>query len=61
MYTTRFQLQLLHKAGFRLVRTNGGHARFRSENGTVIDVPIHQRQLSRTVVASIKHALREAL
>lgn len=57
LYNRRIWLRKLLNAGFRLRRTNGGHARYTC-NTINIDVPIHQRELSHTVVASLRRAIR---
>lgn len=57
MFSTRLWLQRLHKHGFRIKRHNGGHARL-SNGAYSIDIPIHQKELSRVVIASIKRVLR---
>lgn len=57
LYSTRIWLKRLHQHGFIRKRCNGGHARF--SNGRYhVDVPIHQKELSRIVIASIKRAIR---
>lgn len=59
MYNTYVWLRILRRLGFSLKRARGGHARFARGNVN-IDVPVHQKELSRTVVANIRKAIRAA-
>ena len=59
MFNTRFQLALLRDNGFRLLRTKGGHARYGYKKFHV-DVPIHTREVSPNVRASIKRIIQRA-
>lgn len=57
MYHTQTWIRLLHSNGFICKRKRGGHARFACGSISV-DLPIHKKELSRIVIASIKRALR---
>lgn len=57
MFCTRLWLKRLHQHGFVRKRCKGGHARY-SNGRQHVDVPIHQKELSRLVIASIKRVLK---
>lgn len=59
LHQTRLWLRTLEASGFRCKRKKGGHARYCCGN-TNIDVPIHQKELSKVVIASIRRALKRA-